>query len=277
VAGLLRITIPAILFMNLGAVVTAALQARHRFEYTAFTATAFNVVMIVCTVAFQAQMGVMALAFGMLAGSAVQAAMQLPGLRGVPIRLSLNWRLPGVSKIIRLFLPVAGGLVLAQLAAQLSFTLANVISPQGPTTMRYAAQVLVREANAVTDNPLLFIDDTTGAIEVLSGGNFHGEPLAIAMDYLALSASELGNIAEHRLHRALAAGGGAQPAVRGHRRAAHLRLLRPARHAHADPGRAGLDGGVSAPRRGGDGLVGQRRARVQPVGPGVVRFAQDRL
>ena len=142
VAGLLRITIPAILFMNLGAVVTAALQARHRFEYTAFTATAFNVVMIVCTVAFQAQMGVMALAFGMLAGSAVQAAMQLPGLRGVPIRLSLNWRLPGVSKIIRLFLPVAGGLVLAQLAAQLSFTLANVISPQGPTTMRYAAQVI---------------------------------------------------------------------------------------------------------------------------------------
>ncbi len=142
VAALLRITIPAILFMNLGAVVTAALQARQKFEYTAFTATAFNVIMIVCTVLFQAQLGVVALAIGMLAGSAAQAAMQLPGLRGVPIKLSLNWRLPGVSRIVKLFLPVAGGLVLAQLAAQLSFTLANVISPQGPTTMRYAAQVI---------------------------------------------------------------------------------------------------------------------------------------
>lgn len=142
VAALLRITIPAILFLNLGAVVTAALQARHRFEYTAFTATAFNLVMIACTVLFQERLGVLALAIGMLAGSAIQAAMQLPGLRGVPIRLSLDWRLPGVGRIVKLFLPVAGGLVLAQIAAQLSFTLANVISPEGPTTMRYAAQVI---------------------------------------------------------------------------------------------------------------------------------------
>ena len=65
----------------------------------------------------------------------------------------------------------------------------------------YARWVFEIELNAVTDNPLLFIDDTTGAIEVLSGGNFHGEPLAIAMDYLALSASELGNIAERRIMR----------------------------------------------------------------------------
>ncbi|MBX7214552.1 MAG: murein biosynthesis integral membrane protein MurJ [Thermoflexales bacterium] len=142
VAALLRITIPAILFMNLGAVITAALQARHRFEYTAFTATAFNVVMIACTFLFQASLGVEALAIGMLLGSAVQALMQLPGLRGVPIRFSLDWRLPGIRRVVALFLPVAGGLVLAQFAAQLSFTLANVISPEGPTTMRYAAQVI---------------------------------------------------------------------------------------------------------------------------------------
>jgi histidine ammonia-lyase len=57
------------------------------------------------------------------------------------------------------------------------------------------------ELNAVTDNPLIFIDDETGESTVISGGNFHGEPLAIAMDYLALALTELGNISERRLMR----------------------------------------------------------------------------
>lgn len=56
------------------------------------------------------------------------------------------------------------------------------------------------ELNAVTDNPLIFIDDA-GKIDVVSGGNFHGEPLAIAMDYLAIALSELGNISERRTMR----------------------------------------------------------------------------
>jgi len=65
----------------------------------------------------------------------------------------------------------------------------------------YARWVFEIELNAVTDNPLLFIDDATGAIEVISGGNFHGEPLAIAMDYLCIAMSELGNISERRIMR----------------------------------------------------------------------------
>lgn len=65
----------------------------------------------------------------------------------------------------------------------------------------YARWVFEIELNAVTDNPLIFIDDQTGEISVLSGGNFHGEPLAIAMDYLALAVCELGNMAERRIMR----------------------------------------------------------------------------
>jgi histidine ammonia-lyase len=65
----------------------------------------------------------------------------------------------------------------------------------------YARWVMEIELNAVTDNPLLFIDDDTGEITVLSGGNFHGEPVAIAMDYLAIAVSELGNISERRVMR----------------------------------------------------------------------------
>jgi histidine ammonia-lyase len=55
------------------------------------------------------------------------------------------------------------------------------------------------ELNAVTDNPLIFCEGDK--IDVLSGGNFHGEPLAIAMDYLAIAVTELGNISERRTMR----------------------------------------------------------------------------
>jgi len=64
----------------------------------------------------------------------------------------------------------------------------------------YARWVFEIELNAVTDNPLIFFDDKD-EITVLSGGNFHGEPLAIAMDYLAFSVAELGNISERRTMR----------------------------------------------------------------------------
>src|SRR4051812_34632298 len=58
-----------------------------------------------------------------------------------------------------------------------------------------ARAVLLREANGVTDNPLVFAD--TG--EVLSGGNFHAEPVAFAADNLALAVAEIGALAERRI------------------------------------------------------------------------------
>ena len=61
--------------------------------------------------------------------------------------------------------------------------------------LRYAAGVLLREANAVTDNPLVFAED--GAM--LSGGNFHAEPVALAADAMACAIAEVGAIAERRI------------------------------------------------------------------------------
>ena len=65
----------------------------------------------------------------------------------------------------------------------------------------YSRWMLTIEINAATDNPLIFFDDATDEATILSGGNFHGEPVAIAMDYLALALTELGNISERRLTR----------------------------------------------------------------------------
>jgi len=67
-------------------------------------------------------------------------------------------------------------------------------------SIAYARWVMEIELNSATDNPLIFFDDNDQAT-VISGGNFHGEPLAIAMDYLALSLAELGNISERRIAR----------------------------------------------------------------------------
>jgi histidine ammonia-lyase len=60
--------------------------------------------------------------------------------------------------------------------------------------MRHAAGVLLAEANAVSDNPLVFADTR----EVLSGGNFHAEAVALAADNLALAIAEVGALSERR-------------------------------------------------------------------------------
>jgi len=68
--------------------------------------------------------------------------------------------------------------------------------------LRHAALVLLREANGVTDNPLVFAD----ANELVSGGNFHAEPIALAADAMAVAIAEAGAIAERRIAMLIDAG-----------------------------------------------------------------------
>jgi histidine ammonia-lyase len=63
------------------------------------------------------------------------------------------------------------------------------------TQIRNAAEVIVTEANAVSDNPLVFAKEN----DIMSGGNFHGEPVAMAADNLALAIAEIGALAERRM------------------------------------------------------------------------------
>ena len=61
--------------------------------------------------------------------------------------------------------------------------------------IRFAAEVLLVEANGVSDNPLVFADTNT----ILSGGNFHAEPVAMAADMLAIALAEIGSLSERRM------------------------------------------------------------------------------
>jgi histidine ammonia-lyase len=61
----------------------------------------------------------------------------------------------------------------------------------------YVKKVFKTEINSVTDNPNVFIESD----QIISGGNFHGQPLAIALDFLAIALSELGSISERRTYQ----------------------------------------------------------------------------
>lgn len=64
-------------------------------------------------------------------------------------------------------------------------------------TLWYAQRVAEIELNSVTDNPLIFHEDD----QVLSGGNFHGQPLALVLDFLAIALAEVGSISERRTYK----------------------------------------------------------------------------
>ncbi|WP_437479006.1 histidine ammonia-lyase [Sorangium sp. So ce1014] len=65
--------------------------------------------------------------------------------------------------------------------------------------LAWATEVLTREVNSVTDNPTVFLGE--GGAELLSGGNFHGQPVALALDLAAMAAAELANISERRVEQ----------------------------------------------------------------------------
>jgi histidine ammonia-lyase len=67
-------------------------------------------------------------------------------------------------------------------------------------TVKYVSGVILTEINSVTDNPTIFPEEDL----ILSGGNFHGEPLAFVLDFISIALAELGNIAERRLYRLIA-------------------------------------------------------------------------
>jgi len=64
-------------------------------------------------------------------------------------------------------------------------------------TIRFVRSIIEREINSVTDNPLVFVDQN----EVLSGGNFHGQYLALAMDFLSIAMAEIASISEQRIEK----------------------------------------------------------------------------
>lgn len=168
---LIRITLPAMLFLSLSGILTGLLQALNRFTFPAFTAAVFNAAIVVVTFVgvslFEA--GIEVVAIGLLVGSILQIVIQLPGLRAAKLHFELDLKHPVLRQIGRLYQPIILGLLVTFFQTSLDRRLANgtgesslswmvnattlIQFPMGlvvvaislatlPTLSRYAAQTL---------------------------------------------------------------------------------------------------------------------------------------
>jgi histidine ammonia-lyase len=144
----------------------------------------------------------------LLDNAIVAAAMSLEALRGVSAafdeRLHRARRQVGQIEIAaRLRELIAGStLIDSTERVQDAYSLRAVPQVLGPIreTIAFVRGIVERELNAATDNPLIFLDLPSDN-KALSGANFHGEPIALAMDYLKIAASEIASLSERRLFR----------------------------------------------------------------------------
>ncbi len=138
-ARLLRITVPAVLFLSLSGVLSALLYALRRFALPAFTAAVFNAGIVALTLLLHRQLGVAAMAVGLLVGAVAQTAMQLPGLRDARLRLTLRLRHSGLRRVAALYTPIILGLLVdIFIGRPVSYNLASQTGEGGISWMNYA-------------------------------------------------------------------------------------------------------------------------------------------
>ncbi len=141
---MIRITTPAIIFLNLAGLLTGALYALQRFDRPAFLGTVANAVMVLTVILLgRSRLGALSLALGLLASSIAQVIFQRPALRDAPLRwLNPLHGHPALPNIGRLYLPIGLGLIVDQAAVALSFNLASHINVSGIAWMKYAATII---------------------------------------------------------------------------------------------------------------------------------------
>ncbi|HBB93335.1 MAG: histidine ammonia-lyase [Bacteroidetes bacterium GWF2_49_14] len=119
---------------------------------------------------------------------------------------------PGQIDVARYFTDILKGSELisrkkTQVQDPYSFRCMPQVHGATKDALDYASAVFSREVNAVTDNPTIFPDQD----EIISAGNFHGQPLAITFDLMGIALAELGNISERRTYQLLSGSRGLPP------------------------------------------------------------------
>lgn len=140
--NLLRLMLPGVLFLSLASVLSGALYALKRFTLPAFTPAIFNAAVVVLALFLGRRWGVYSMAAGLLLGSILQAALQLPGLRDAPFSMAFDLRHPALRRIGRLYLPILIGLIVDKLAELLSYRLASHTGAASISWMKYSATMI---------------------------------------------------------------------------------------------------------------------------------------
>ncbi len=141
---MVRITTPAVLFLNVAGVLSAALFALRRFERPALIAAVSNATLVLVVVLLgRTWLGARSLALGLLAGSLAQVLIQWPALRDLHLTFVSPFHAhPALLTIGRLYLPIGLGMLVDQAAVALSFNLASRTGPSGIAWMKYAATLI---------------------------------------------------------------------------------------------------------------------------------------
>ncbi|MGD8790964.1 MAG: murein biosynthesis integral membrane protein MurJ [Anaerolineae bacterium] len=124
-AVMLRIISPAMLFFGLSGMVTGLLYALKRFTYPAFGAAVYNLGIVVAAPLLAGRLDAYSLAVGVLLGSLLQLAIQVPDLRDVRLRFRLDLAHPALRRILALYLPVALGLIISNVQIVIDRRLAS--------------------------------------------------------------------------------------------------------------------------------------------------------
>ena len=124
-AQLLRLMAPVVWFVSMAGLLTAILFALQRFTFPALASAIYNLGIIVAAPLLAGRVGIASLAIGVLAGSMVQFALMAWDVRRAGLRFTVQWSHPALARIVRLYLPIAAGLIVAQFQVGLDRRLAS--------------------------------------------------------------------------------------------------------------------------------------------------------
>ncbi|MHB0870138.1 MAG: lipid II flippase MurJ [Chloroflexota bacterium] len=139
---LVRLMLPSVLFMGVAGILTATLYARQSFTLPAFSVAVYNLGIILGGVLLAGRIHVTSLAVGVLLGAMLQVTIQWPGLRGLRLRPALDLSHPGVRAILKLYAPVALGLVVSNIGVIIDRNLASQTGEGSIAAMKVATTLV---------------------------------------------------------------------------------------------------------------------------------------
>ncbi len=137
---LMRLATPAVFFMSIASILTGMLYALKRFAIPAFMGAVLNGTIVASALLRPDRID--SLVWGLLAGSLLQIVLQWPALGRARLSWRLNWRHPAIRRILQLYAPIVGGLIITQLAVALSLNLATRIGDNSIAYMKFATTLI---------------------------------------------------------------------------------------------------------------------------------------
>ena len=122
---LLRLMAPVVWFLSMAGLLTAVLFALQRFSLPALATAVYNLGILVAAPLLAGRIGIASLAIGVLAGSMVQFGLMAWDVRRAGLKFTFQWSHPALARIVRLYLPIAAGLIVAQFQVGLDRRLAS--------------------------------------------------------------------------------------------------------------------------------------------------------